>query len=615
MGAEEMVLTTTLLGSLRRHFLCLVLLLCPGLLIAAEPSPGEAQAAPTARTQLLQLFEREWQFRLQEFPQLASWVGMASGAADLNRAALEDQLRRQGFWQNMLVELRQVNLADLSAEDQVNAEMFRRQLQSFVDDIEYHAYLIPFTSDEGFHTELARLPQTSRFRLLSDYENYLSRIGQIDRVFGEYQALLQQGLKEGMSLPQVVLAGRDRAFSAHVVDQVEDSIYYQPFAGSVPQGISLEQWRKLQAQAKQLIDEEIIPAYRDFTRFFLEQYVPQSRTSLAARELPRGADYYRNRVAYYTTLEISPEQVHQLGLQEVARIEAEMKQIIADLKFDGSFKDFLQFLRSDPQFYAQSPEALLKHAAWIAKRADAALPALFNTLPRQPYGVAPVPDDIAPHYTGGRYVPAPVDGTEPGYYWVNTYQLTSRPLYVLPALTLHEAVPGHHLQIALAAEQGEQPEFRRNDYISAYGEGWGLYAEYLGIEMGIYRTPYENFGRLTYEMWRACRLVVDTGIHWYGWSRQQAVDYLAGHTALSLHEVNTEVDRYISWPGQALSYKMGELKIKALRKEAEQALGEAFDIREFHDNILALGSVPLPILEQQVRQYIQEHTKHEHGSD
>ena len=288
------------------------------------------------------------------------------------------------------------------------------------------------------------------------------------------------------------------------------------------------------------------------------------------------------------------------------RIRGEMMAVIDALGFDGSFDDFLAFLRTDPRFYARSAAELLREAAYIAKRMDAELPALFKTLPRLPYGVAPVPNHLAPKYTGGRYVPPAAGSTAAGIYWVNTYALESRPLYVLEALTLHEAVPGHHLQFSIAAEQGAQPPFRRFDYISAFGEGWGLYAEWLGLEAGFYTDPYSNFGRLTYEMWRACRLVVDTGIHALGWKRDRVLDYLARHTALSLHEITTETDRYISWPAQALSYKIGQLKIRELRGLAEQRLGAEFDLREFHDAILRNGSVPLEVLEDEIRRYIAE---------
>ncbi|MCG8434475.1 MAG: DUF885 domain-containing protein, partial [Gammaproteobacteria bacterium] len=389
---------------------------------------------------------------------------------------------------------------------------------------------------------------------------------------------------------------------------VTDSVFYKPFANlTEAAGFSRRDVGSLQREGRSTVSKDVIPAYRKFLDFFVTEYVPNARDTLAAEALPGGEHFYQHQVKHYTTLDLTPDEIHEIGLREVARIKAEMQEIIAELEFTGSFAEFLAFLRSDEQFYAQTPRQLLMEAAYFSKKMDGKLPSLFKTLPRQPYGVEPVPADIAPTFTAGRYSSAPITSTRPGLYWVNTYDLKSRPLYALPALTLHEAVPGHHLQISLAQEQAQQPPFRRNDYISAYGEGWGLYSEWLGVEAGIYETPYQHFGRLTYEMWRACRLVVDTGVHTKAWTRQQALDYLAGNTALSLREVTTEVDRYISWPGQALSYKLGELKIKELRNTASEALGAEFDVREFHDVVLALGSVPLGILEEAVAEYIEQH--------
>jgi uncharacterized protein (DUF885 family) len=335
----------------------------------------------------------------------------------------------------------------------------------------------------------------------------------------------------------------------------------------------------------------------------VKDYIPGARSSIAASALADGSAFYQNRLEHYTTLNLTPQQVHDTGLAEVKRIRGEMQAIIEQLEFAGSFADFIQFLRTDAQFYPQSEEELMRYAAWLSKQADAQLPRLFKTLPRTPYGVVPVPDEIAPKYTTGRYAGASRDD-QAGFYWVNTYALNRRPLYEMPALTLHEAVPGHHLQISLAREQASLPDYRRSFYTSAFGEGWGLYAEYLGLEMGFYDEPYSNFGRLTYEMWRAARLVVDTGMHSMGWSRQQAIDFLAANTALSMHNVTTEIDRYISWPAQALSYKLGEITIRRLRADAEQQLADKFDIRRFHDVVLSNGSVPLAVLEQQVAAYI-----------
>jgi uncharacterized protein (DUF885 family) len=334
--------------------------------------------------------------------------------------------------------------------------------------------------------------------------------------------------------------------------------------------------------------------------------MPGARETLGATALPGGERYYQAQIQLYATVDMSPRQIHELGLEQVARIRGEMEDIIAKVGFEGSFAEFLEFLRTDPQFYAKTPRELLAHASYYAKKIDGRMPMLFGHLPRQPYGVAPVPDELAPFYTAGRYVPAPASSRRGGYYWVNTHALESRPLYVIPALTLHEGAPGHHTQGALAQEQQNLPPFRRHDYISAYGEGWGLYAEKLGLEMDIYETPYEHFGRLTYEMWRAARLVIDTGIHAMGWSRQQAQNYLAENTALSIHEVTTEVDRYISWPAQALSYKLGEYTLLQLRAKAEQRLGSGFDIRAFHDFILSLGSVPLDVLSEETEWWIRQ---------
>jgi uncharacterized protein (DUF885 family) len=374
---------------------------------------------------------------------------------------------------------------------------------------------------------------------------------------------------------------------------------------NLPDQLSTQEKDSLQNAAQEVIEEQLIPTFVSIKNFFETEYYPKTRTAIGVSETPDGMEFYNNRIAYYTTLDLTAEEVHQMGLDEVQRIRTEMQKIIAELEFKGSFAEFLAFLRTDEQFYANSPKELLMFARDVAKRLDEQLPRYFKTLPRKPYGVAPVPDAIAPKYTGGRYIGTAPNSTEPGYYWVNTYDLPSRPLYTIPALTAHEAVPGHHLQGALNAELPEHiPQFRRNLYLSAYGEGWGLYTESLAEEMGIYTTPYERFGQLTYSMWRACRLVVDTGMHAFGWSREEAVKYMAENTALSLHEVNTEIDRYISWPGQALAYKVGELKIRELRQKAEEALGDSFDIRAFHEVILANGTLTLPMLEAEINDFI-----------
>ncbi len=551
------------------------------------------------------LHEKDWAFRLAEFPELASAVGDESQAHRLGRVAPEDQQRRYQFRQQVMAELQDISCERLSHAECINYRIFFRQIRQAIEDHENQAQLIPFNSDWGFYMSLARLPKESEFSRRENYEAYLSRIEELPAVMDEYIGLMREGLRIGMTQPRVVLEGRDQPIRAQIVAEVEESVFYEPFL-SQPEGMESAQWEALQLRAHSAVMQGVVPAYTRLLDFFHSHYLPGARETLGASQLPDGARYYQSQIRWYATVDMSAAQIHAIGLAEVQRIRSEMQDIIDKVGFEGDFSAFIEFLRTDPQFYATSAHQLLAEASYFAKKADGRLPQLFNRLPRQPYGVAPVPEDIAPFYTAGRYVGAPLEASRGGYYWVNTYDLRSRPLYALPALTLHEAAPGHHLQGALALEQDDQPAFRRNDYISAYGEGWALYAERLGVELEIYETPYQHFGRLTYEMWRACRLVIDTGIHAMGWGRQQARDYLAANTALSIHEIATEIDRYISWPAQALSYKLGEYTIRQLRSAAEARLAEGFDVREFHDFILALGSVPLDILQDEVGRWTEE---------
>ncbi|MFT5676318.1 MAG: hypothetical protein ACI808_002259, partial [Paraglaciecola sp.] len=415
---------------------------------------------------------------------------------------------------------------------------------------------------------------------------------------------MKEGLRIGFVQPKVVLQGFENSILSFIDKTPEASSFYLPFKKIDELKLDKNQQHDLLIRARKAIQQSVFPAYQSFYDFMVKQYIPGSKSDIAAKSWPNGEKYYNNRSHYYTTTDMSTHEIHHLGLSEVKRIRAQMQQVVDELEFDGDINQFIQHLRTDPKFYAKTPEELLKQASYIAKNIDAKLPQLFYKMPRTPYGVAPVPENIAPKYTTGRYV-SPTRNDQPGYYWVNTYALDKRPLYALTALTLHEAVPGHHLQISLASEMQDVPTMRRHTYISAFGEGWGLYAEFLGKEVGMYTDPYDEFGRLSYEMWRACRLVVDTGMHMLGWSRQQALDYMLENTALSEHNVKTEVDRYISWPGQALSYKIGELTIKRLRKQAEEELGDKFDLRAFHDAVLAYGSVPLSILEENIESFIE----------
>ncbi|WP_337841733.1 DUF885 domain-containing protein [Rheinheimera sp.] len=520
---------------------------------------------------------------------------------DMSPEALEKKQQKR---LELLQQLQQTELKGLTEQQKINHQILLYGLQDAVDEYRFGAHYMPLTSESGFHSSLGFMVSGTDFSSARSYQDYLKKLSTVPRYMQQQTDWMRRGIEKGLTQPKAVLAGYEQGIQAYISQNPEQSIFFRPFRQQ-PHFVSDADWLSLQLQAKTLISEQINPAYQQFYDFFLQSYLPAAREQIGASSLPQGREFYQNRLEHYTTLKMTPQQVHQLGLEEVARIKTEMQQVIAQVGFHGSFADFIEFLRTDPQFYAKTATELLKEASFIAKKADAQLPALFKTLPRQPYGVAPVPAEIAPKYTSGRYAGSG-RADRAGFYWVNTYALNRRPLYELEALTLHEAVPGHHLQIALAAEMADQPDYRRNFYTSAFGEGWGLYSEYLGLEMGFYQDPYSNFGRLTYEMWRACRLVVDTGMHALGWSRQQALDYLGSHTALSMHNVTTEIDRYISWPAQALSYKLGEITIKKLRRQAEQQLGDKFNLRDFHEAVLRNGSVPLSQLELQVTQYIEQ---------
>ena len=512
----------------------------------------------------------------------------------------ETHIKRQKIYNT----LSDINIDELNTDNQINKAVLSYTLKNQLDSYNNKEHYMPLTAESGFHVWIASISQQVNLKSEQDYQDYLARLRALPHYFEQQMAWMNLGIEAGITQPKIVLEGFEKSIIAYVKEDVTDSSYYTPFK-KMSTYVPLAAQKNIQKEAQKILTEQVMPTYKKYYNFMVNRYQPKARSNIAATSLPNGQNYYQNRVEHYTTIDITAEQVHQKGLAEVQRIRAEMEAIITKVNFDGDFKSFINFLRTDEQFYAKTPVGLLKEASYIAKKMDAQLPSLFKTLPRTPYGVVEVPANIAPKYTTGRYS-GPMRDDQAGNYWVNTYRLDRRPLYVLPALTLHEAVPGHHLQGSIAQEMKNVPKFRNRIYISAFGEGWGLYSEYLGIEAGIYETPYQDFGRLTYEMWRACRLVVDTGMHAQGWSRQQAMDYLANNTALSLHNVQTEIDRYISWPGQALSYKIGELTIKRLRKKAETSLGENFDLRDFHDQILKNGSMPLNMLEKVINEYINE---------
>lgn len=554
------------------------------------------------------LLDESWTFQLEEDPLLATWVGVHDFDDQLPSMAIEDIERRREFWEQVLDRLEAIDRESLTEQDRINYDMFERQVSDRASLYAYRDYLIPITAESGFHTSFARQPAGLPMATTTDYENFIARMEAYPLYSEQNIALMREGMRTGMVLPQVVLEGYETTINPHLVDDITESVFWVPFE-SFPTTVPQSDHEGLRQAGRVAIRDSVIPAYQTFFDFMVQEYIPGARTTIGASELPNGKEYYEFLVRHHTTLDVTPEQVHEIGLSEVERIRGEMMAIIEGLEsageFEGDFDDFLEFLRTDRRFFPTSGEQLLKEASFISKKMDGKLPALFKTLPRQPYGVAPVPAHIAPKYTAGRYSGAPIDGTKAGFYWVNTYGLESRPLWALTALTLHEAVPGHHLQNALRQELTDLPNFRRYSGINAYGEGWGLYSEWLGIEAGMYDNPYDDFGRLSYEAWRACRLVVDTGMHAMGWSRQQAMNYMTANTALSLHEITTETDRYISWPGQALAYKMGQIKIQELRRRAESRLGSNFNVREFHDVILLDGPVPLTVLEDQIEAFIE----------
>jgi len=535
------------------------------------------------------------------------WKLDSAAGRSLGNNTEEAFARRYAFNTGVYAKLNSIDKNALSFNDQINLELLKYDVEDDISNYKFKAYLNPILADEGFHTGLAYMG-SDVLTTKKDAENYIKRLKDIPRFVNENLALMRRGLQLGIDQPKAILDGYQNTYEQHIVTDVEKSAFYKPFL-TKPFSISDADWTVITADAKAAVMQYAVEAFKTIKTFFDTEYLPKTRTTIGVSNFPDGLAYYQDRTHHYTTTDMSYEEVYQLGLSEVARIKKEMLDVMKEVNFTGTLQEFITYLRNDPKFYAPTAEQLLKEASYIAKKADGMLPSFFGKLPRQPYGVEAVPAYLAPTYTAGRYSGASIYGKRSAHYWVNTYDLKSRPLYNLEALTMHEAVPGHHLQIALAQELDSLPSFRRNLYVNAFGEGWGLYCEYLGTEMGFYKDPYSHFGKLTYEMWRACRLVLDVALHTKGWTREQAVTYLSENTALSLHEVNTEINRYISWPGQALAYKMGELKIKEVRKKAEEKLKDKFDIREFHDLVLSQGTVTLKILDMMVDRYIEEKLK------
>jgi uncharacterized protein (DUF885 family) len=553
---------------------------------------GCQQRGEDANARFQALYTAEWKWRQHQFVHDGESGAVANHLPEVDAATQDARLK---YWEEVLAKLDAISRAELSPEQQINYGVYRPQIQVLIANQRFHDYEMPVNSSNTFWTDLgytARRP----FRTLQDYKNWLSQLHEVPRYFHEQMEEMRAGLKRGFTPPRVTMEGRDTSLTAVTDAAPEASLLYTPFK-NMP-GISAVDQADLRSQAIATIRDVAQPAYVDLLKFMRGEYLPGCRTTLAAKDLPDGSNFYRAKIREFTTLDLDPAEIHSLGEAEVSRLHAQMLLIMKETGFAGDFPAFLQYLRSDPQFYAKSPEELLMRAAWIAKKFDGNAALFFGYLPRARFAIQPVSEDLAPFYPGA------MGG--PGLYLLNTYNLPNRPLYNLTAITLHESAPGHAFQIPIAAEHLDQPGFRQRTWIDAYGEGWALYCEWLGLEMGMYETPYDRFGMLGAQVWRAARLVVDTGLHSQGWSREKAIAYLHDYTALSGHEIETEVDRYIALPAQALAYYLGEREILAARQKAEKALGSKFNVRAFHDTVLELGSVPMPLLAARIDRFIAE---------
>jgi uncharacterized protein (DUF885 family) len=573
-----------------------------------------------ALSELDALISEEWQFRMRENPLWATSCGDHRFNDRLPLVGEEHEARRAAVVKEFQQRLRQIEYAALPPLGRLNYDIFARDLEVQLEEFRFGLYYMPVSRLSGFQIYLPDLVMVTPFQSLKDYQNYLKRLNGLQKFFDDMLHLMRQGMEKGYIPALAALQGIQSTVTGQIIDDPAKSPFYAPFK-KFPTAVPASTQESLRASALGTIQEVVLPSYQALLRFLQDEYLPSARQAIAASALPDGADYYAFCVRRFTTLSLTPQQVHETGLREVRRIRAEMDDLIHKIGFQGSgfqgsgfqgstfqgsrFHEFVDFLRSEPRFYTQTPDALLKEVAWIMKRMEGELPRLFKTLPRTPFGMRQIPDYLAPNSTSAYYFPSSGDGKTAGFYYVNTYDLKSRPLFEYEALSFHEAVPGHHLQLALQMEMTGVPDFRRFADVTAFIEGWALYAERLGLEVGFYTDPYSDFGRLTFEIWRACRLVVDTGMHALGWSRQQAIDYMAENSALSHLNIANEVDRYIAWPGQALAYKMGELKIRELRRQAEQILGSRFDLREFHERLLENGAIPLDALEKHIKQWIE----------
>ena len=575
------------------------------LLFVNSVDGQEISTEPNQSDQTLtQLLDTVWEFELESSPFLATNVGDPRGQDRLSDDSLEAIQSRADQRARFLEKLNAIPVEKLSESRQIDRELLRQRLEGQLADFRFQTHLMPINNRGGFHIRFPELPRMMSPRSEVDFANYIARLQDFDRYTNQQIELLRGGIEAGLVQPAIIMRDSLSQVESHIVDDLSESLFLKNIATESKTNLGPESWSKIRVQIESALDSSVIPAYQRFAEFLRTEYLPACRGPVGASAMPMGREFYLDRIRRFTTIQISPEELHQTGLRENARIRAEMELIKQNVEFKGTLDEFLEHLRTEPRFYAKTAEELMQTTALILKRADGRLPELFGHLPRIPYGLREIPAYVAPQTTAAYYWPPATDGTRGGVYYLNTYNLSSRPLYQLEALSLHEAVPGHHLQLAIQAELQDLHPISRESNNTAFIEGWALYSERLGKEIGFYKDPYQDFGRLSMEAWRASRLVVDTGIHWMGWSRQRAIDYMTANTALSPHNIVAEVDRYIGWPGQALAYKTGELAISRLRQEAEQKLGGNFDVRSFHDRVLEAGSIPLPLLEKRISQWV-----------
>ncbi len=575
-----------------------------GLMLAVLLTAVSGAAFADASSDFSELLDEHWEWRLSTSPVLASRLGDRRFNDQWTDESLEAIERRHTQTRDFLRRAYAIDRSALTSDEQLNHELFRRQLQDDVDEHQFNAFLMPFSSRGGIQT-LENLTSQLRLVTVRDYQDWLSRIEKIPDLIDSEIKLAEEGRKRGIMPPKVLMQRIPDQLATQLVDYATESPLFRVF-DDLPEKFSAADRERLRARAAASIEDRVLPAYRKLDRYFSQKYLPATRDSIGLSELPNGNAWYEHLARSFTTTRMAPDDIHRLGLEEVKRIRSEMNNIIEAVEFDGSFQEFLTFLRTDSQFYYETPEALYEAYLATCKRIDPELVKLFGKLPRIPYGVKPIPDSIAPDTTTAYYTRPAADGTRAGTYWVNLYRPEVRPKYEIEVLSVHEAMPGHHLQLALQQELSNMPSFRRFLGFTAFVEGWGLYSERLGYDLGLYTDPYSRFGQLTYDMWRAVRLVVDTGMHYKGWTRQQAIDFFKDNAAKAEHDIINEIDRYIGNPGQALAYKIGQLKMLSLRERAERQLGDQFDIRAFHDELLGAGALPLDLLELRIDKWLAE---------